>query len=353
MNGQPSSISGSVQRLADSSSYLQRLGDPKQRPASVTCPMPTASSSKPVLTSVMFDDASATLTPQAIAELGAIASEWNAVPLRTARLRLDGFASTSGPQLVNWTLSCNRALAVVTELETPSGGGPGIPAGFFDIFAQGSTNEFSADQGPNRRVTISGSLPVPVIPPVGCANPGDARDLDLQPVFLRTGAADHSPTGGSWASRFAEANRIWGKIGITFHDLGPVTIDTPLKNTGANDAEANAVAALRNGAGVEVFLVDNDMAGSGGASTASGCGAAGNTVLSDHGTSNTLLAHELGHILGLDHPAGPGGNRADANTIMEPTNSHSVPNPSRNTMGNFRRILCPAGTATTCLHPDP
>jgi outer membrane protein OmpA-like peptidoglycan-associated protein len=341
----------SVQRMDDSSKHLQRMGDPRQKPASMVCPIATTSSAEPLLTSVMFDNASAALTPRGIAELGAIASEWNAVPLRAARLRIDGFASTKGPQSVNWTLSCNRALAVITELETPTGGGPGIPAGFLDVFAQGATDEFSADEAANRRATIRGSLPVPVIPPAGCASPGAARDLDLQPVFLRTGPGDLSPTGITWPGRFAEASRIWGKLGVTLHGLGPVTIDSPLKTTGANDAEANAIAALRNGPGVEVFLVANDMAASGGASTARGCGAAGNIVLSDRGTSDTILAHELGHVMGLGHPGD--ANPGDANTIMEPSGSNSIPNPTRNTIGNSAHILCPAGTATTCLHPDP
>jgi outer membrane protein OmpA-like peptidoglycan-associated protein len=339
--------------LGRTPSSIQRLGDPKQRPVVVTCPVPTSSTATPVLTSVLFEKSKSTLTPAAIAELSAVRSEWNAVPFRTSRVRIDGFASTDGPQSTNWILSCDRAKAVASELETPAGGGAGIPAGFLDIFAQGATSEFSPDPEPNRRVEIRASLPIPVIPAAGCANPGDARDLDLQPVFLRTGPGDPAPTGNSWSRRFDKANSVWGKLGVRFHDLGAVTVDTPLKTASAHtDPEWFAVAALRSGPGIEVFLVDNDMAARGGAGTVSGCGANGKIVMSDRGTSDTVLAHELGHTLGIQHP-GDAVNPGDPNTVMEPTGSNSSPNPTRNTLANFNKILCPPGTATTCLHPDP
>lgn len=338
--------------LGRAPSPIQRLGDPKQRPASVTCPVPNSSTTSPVLTSVLFPKSGTALTPAAIAELSAVRAEWNAVPFRTSRVRIDGFASTDGPQSINWTLSCDRAKAVASELETPAGGGAGIPAGFLDIFAQGATSEFSADPEPNRRVEIRASLPVPVIPAAGCANPGDKRDLDLQPVFFRTGPADPSPTGTSWSRRLNEANRIWGKVGVFFNELSALTIDTLLKTTGGSDAERAAIRGLRSGAGVEVFLVDNDVADQGGAFTIYGCGASANSVMTDHGSSDTLLAHELGHTLGIRHPGEP-VNPGDPNTVMDPTGSPSIPNATRNTMVNFSRILCPPGTATTCLHPDP
>ncbi len=193
--------------------------------------------------------------------------------------------------------------------------------------------------------------------PAGCANPGVSRTLDLQPVFLRTSAADASPTGTSWKRRLKEANAIWGKLGVTFNGLSSVTIDTPLKTGGNSAADQTAIRALRSVAGVEVFLVANNMASSGGASTlppiGAGCGASGNVVMSDLGASDTLLAHELGHILGLDHPSqAPPFNPGEAGTIMKPSSSNAVANPTRNTMTNYARILCPAGTKATCLNPD-
>jgi outer membrane protein OmpA-like peptidoglycan-associated protein len=333
---------------------VQRMGDPAQAPKTMACPISTSSSAFPIDTSVLFGLQAAQLSPKSVADIAGFAARWNSAGADRL-VRVDGFASTDGPQPLNWTLSCQRAQAVGSELNAPSGGSPGVPANFIDVFAQGETSEFSTALEPNRRATISADLSAP--PPPTCANPGVARDLDVQPVFLRTSPTDPSPTGTTWTRRFNEANAIWGKLGVTFHDLGAVTIDTPLKTTGSTVAERNAVAALRSGAGIEVFLVDNDMAAMGGSSEqpggpVAGCGADGNIVLSDRGTSNTILAHELGHTLGVAHPGGP-SHAAEANTVMEPSGSNNTENPRRNTMGNFAQIQCPAGTGSTCLSPDP
>jgi hypothetical protein len=101
---------------------------------------------------------------------------------------------------------------------------------------------------------------------------------------------------------------------------------------------------------VDVFLVDNDMTWSGGAGTINSGSAAAQIVMSDRGASDTLLAHELGHVLlGDGHPPATG----DPNTIMEPSRSHSTANPVRNTIGNYQRIVWPVPSGSTCLQPDP
>ncbi|MGA2125460.1 MAG: M66 family metalloprotease [Xanthobacteraceae bacterium] len=183
-----------------------------------------------------------------------------------------------------------------------------------------------------------------------CAHPGKKREMFLQPVFLRTSAADPAPTGTSWMARYAVAAAVWSKLGVSVGARDAMTLDTPLKTAGADNHEANQVAALHSATDVDVLMVDNDMSWTGGATTFPvGGGAGSQTVMSDRGTSQTLLAHEVGHAFGLGHP--PAG--ADANTVMQGTGSHSVANPTRNTMGNYRRIKWPAPTGGTCLFPDP
>jgi hypothetical protein len=191
--------------------------------------------------------------------------------------------------------------------------------------------------------------------PQSCAIPGNARSVSLQPVFLRSSAADPAPTGTHWATFLRQANAIWRKLGVTFTEQAPVTLTNPAnKGRGSDLAETNLVRATRSAAGVEVFMVDNQMAWTGGARTFGIASAAAQTVISDSpGASDTLFAHEAGHILGLGHPGLPAPLDVEPNTIMTPTGSHSVANPSRNPIGNFRRIRFPAPGAAMCLNPDP
>jgi hypothetical protein len=72
--------------------------------------------------------------------------------------------------------------------------------------------------------------------------------------------------------------------------------------------------------------------------------------VADHGTNNNLIAHELGHVLGIMHPGAPHGG--EANTVMEPSGSKDTTNSSRNTMANYNLINWPAAGDPTCLHPD-
>jgi hypothetical protein len=184
--------------------------------------------------------------------------------------------------------------------------------------------------------------------PASCANPGDGRHVTLQPVFLRTDATDAAPTGGSWSGRFGPCNTIWNKLGVQFAGSSPVTVDAgPLKNGGDTQADRTAIRALWTGSAVGVFFVNNAMPSMGGGGTPPGGGGA--PVISDGGASTTLLAHEVGHTLGLGHP--PAG--ADVNTVMAPSGSNASNNATQNTMGNYSKIIWPAADSSTCLNPDP
>jgi outer membrane protein OmpA-like peptidoglycan-associated protein len=330
---------------------LRRLGDPTKLPAGgLTCPIASSTPSS-VFMSIEFPQGSATLSPVQAIQLQGVIAAWEAAGT-SPTIRVDGYSSTEGSDPDNWRLSCDRAYAVFAELTAYTSGPPGIPEVSIDTFAQGETSEFGPTLPPNRRVTLSSTQPLPA--PV-CTHPGEARALDVQPVFLRTDAADTAPTGTSWPRRLASANSIWGKVGVSFRAASPVTIDTALKSSG----DGGAIAALRTGSGVEVFITDHDLetppAAHGGAVTYGPLAAlctTGKIVMTDQGTSDTLLAHELGHILGIQHPGVP-PNPGDPGTIMVGSGSSSVANATRNTMVNARAVLCPPPTASTCLSPDP
>ena len=152
-----------ARRSAGGPQSLQRLGDPAQVPAGMTCPRATISPSS-VVTNVLFNIDSPTLTPTAVGDISAFIASWNAAGADDP-VRIDGFASTDGPEPLNWTLSCDRAVMVEGELIAPSSGAAGISPSFIEVFAQGETDEFSSSLPPNRRATISADLSAPALTP--------------------------------------------------------------------------------------------------------------------------------------------------------------------------------------------
>lgn len=337
-----------VAPLSTAGPSVQRLGDLSKVPPGMSC-APANTSPTPPIQSHVFSISSSSLTPAQIVDIENVVISWHAAGTNPI-IRVDGYASTDGADELNWQLSCDRASAVARELEAPSSGAPGIPSSHIDVFAQGETSEFSPALEPNRRATITTTSPLPG--PI-CTHPGLLRSVDVQPIFFQASAADAAPTGGSWQRRFNASNQIWGKLGVTFHELAAVTLtDATHKTQGGTDPERAAILGLRTAAGIEVFIVDNEVADVGGAARFGPRGPDSKIIMSDRGTSNTLLAHELGHALGLGHPGEAGGHGGDAGTIMEPSGSNSTANPTRNTMVNHDRMTWPS-IGSTCLTPDP
>ncbi len=216
-----------------------------------------------------------------------------------------------------------------------------------------SPYKWDPGSGSTQSAVTPGAAPTYGVTPTNACPSGTEeaakRTVYLQPIFFRDSATDNSPTGKSWGRRLASANAIWGKLGVTFKAVSAIMrTDAQNKYAGSSERELDQIIKLANGAAIEVFMVDNPVSFGGGGGTHGRGSSSTQTVLSDGGTSDTLLAHELGHVLGLDHP--PDG--AEPNTVMEASRSHNSNNPVRNTIGNYKLIVWPAPGSPTCIRPD-
>jgi outer membrane protein OmpA-like peptidoglycan-associated protein len=188
---------------------VQRLGDPTQAPPTMPCAIATGSPPGS-LGRVIFAKDSAAITPTAQATLEAIVTSWHGQP-GAPQVRVDGYASTDGPQAHNWTLSCNRALAVQAVLTRPTSTGvPGIPAGSVGVFAQGATAEFSGGPTGNRRATVDVAAPTPPTPtppaptpPTPTPGPVCGPDVTGE---VRAAVARTRATFGGWGAADREAH---------------------------------------------------------------------------------------------------------------------------------------------------
>ena len=183
----------------------------------------------------------------------------------------------------------------------------------------------------------------------------------IRPVFFSNdpGKADQNPTGKTLNPRLKEANRIWGKCGIEFAAEKPTIVeDSVSKVAGKNAEELNKVeeAYRKKGSGPQVFFLDNDLSVFGGGRTGPNLGdkmATGDDakiMLSDHGSNDRLLAHELGHAMGLLHPDVMPS--IPNNSIMQPTGIGAT-NPDLVTDTMCRLLAWPAKTDEKCWHVDP
>jgi hypothetical protein len=115
----------------------------------------------------------ASLTPAQTRVLDAFVASWHATGA-AARVRVDGHASSDGPEARNWTLSCQRAEAVRDALVRPASGVPGIPSTQIDLRAHGASSELGGDLAANRTATLSMLVappPAPVAPPGPTSGP--------------------------------------------------------------------------------------------------------------------------------------------------------------------------------------
>jgi|GEM_PF-6995617 outer membrane protein OmpA-like peptidoglycan-associated protein len=144
---------------------LKEHGDVNQIPDGVKSSCQIGTSSPSSQQPVKYSHNSSALNPVTRAILNQFVVDWHARGAKD-NVRIDGYASTEGPEQLNWQLSCSRASTIKRGLQNPSNGLAGIPESFIQIFAHGETNQFDRSTlSPNRLGTITSSVPVTPDPP--------------------------------------------------------------------------------------------------------------------------------------------------------------------------------------------
>lgn len=132
------------------SGLIQRAGDPATIPPGFGCPT-DLTTGRPAGTDVLFAGGKFAVTAAHTALLTTFRATWLAAG-GTDDILVHGYASTDGAQGPNWTLSCNRAKAVETELVRL-----GIPAVRISVVAHGESTDFGSSAAPNRHAVVSTS----------------------------------------------------------------------------------------------------------------------------------------------------------------------------------------------------
>jgi hypothetical protein len=172
-----------------------------------------------------------------------------------------------------------------------------------------------------------------------------ARQLCIQPVnVLHYPTPPLKPSGAGFDFGWPGAVREWSKAGVVFLVRDGKTLVREAYWDLAEHLETTGLrATVRDDDCIEVFLVNSiDTESLSGGGTAYGAGtASAQIVTSDvnarNGVDRTHLAHELGHVLRLDHPPPDAVNAgllpSSTGTLMC-TSGLNNDNPSRNSREN-------------------
>jgi len=145
---------------------LQRAGAPSLLPSPFPCPT-DLTTGRPAGTDILFATGRSTITASHTTRLTAFRDTWVAAG-GSDDILVHGYASEPGDQGDNWTLSCNRALAVKAELVRL-----GIPDVRISIVAHGESTDFGTASTPNEHAVVSSS-PGGILPLVfGTLTPND------------------------------------------------------------------------------------------------------------------------------------------------------------------------------------
>lgn len=189
---------------------------------------------------------------------------------------------------------------------------------------------------------LNGPLP----PSSGCDEPHwrHERVIFLQPLRLIDQSGDLYPTGKTWQAQFDKAKEVWRNAGVLLMAMDPpllwpttaILAQSPdaynLKHQSSSKV-FNGLPSISEAYCVDVFLVDSKLmdGGEGGAIDLPPFFLAGaKIIVCDQGLgNNTLLAHELVHVLKGTHipaeanpVAGQWGGEFD--TITEPSGTPLV-----------------------------
>lgn len=318
-----------VQDNGRASRKLRRLGDLSKLPGSMACPVASSGVAGHHVEDIMFPVGGSTLTAPARARLSGVAAGFHALGT-SPNLRVDGFASTDGPDETNWTLSCSRATAVRNELAAPSDGTPGITPANLTTSAHGETSEFSPNRVLNRRATVRSDQ---VFAPSSCGsgNLVSQATASIQPVAI----ANDDGSSPTTVPNLQEVADIWGRCCIDVTINATQTINgtrfREIEDAGsgaAPTAEQNDLFALTGeSAAVEVFFVDTIRRGTDAGTHVAGGGTTKNSSSANakifvvRGVLPSIVAHELGHAFNVHHGLGV---RADGtSTVARPTGAHN------------------------------
>ena len=199
---------------------------------------------------------------------------------------------------------------------------------------------------PPLQITLEPDRPLIDVLPSSAA--AVARQLCIQPVIVVRYPPPISQSGAGLAFGMPGATREWAKTNVVF-EVRPVK---PLFRAEywemSDDERIGLGSTVQDDDCIEVFFVhafDPEHLRGGG--TAQGGGTASAQIFSSDGNARngidkTHLAHELGHVLGLDHPnsALAGLVPASTGTLMC-TSGFRIDNLQRNSRENGRRIQNP------------
>lgn len=176
------------------------------------------------------------------------------------------------------------------------------------------------------------------------------RVLTCRPVAFRANAGDANPSGSTIAAQFATAQTVWAKACIDITVLPTQTITDATLKTSSNLMAIRNSFTDGNPDVIEVYFVDNLLTSTGGGNAGAIGVASCKVVIAEPNAGNpVLLAHELGHVLGLLHPPG-----SDAGSVMQPTGGANNPGTPFVTFTMAQNIANPVLATTTpcCLGHD-